>query len=244
METVAYDSLKNLQEKHWWFEGRREIVSSLIKKFACQKNDLRILEAGCGYGGNLSMLGRWGTVDGFEYDAGAREFAGSLLGRPVAYGHLPSAPGFGGRQFDVIAMLDVLEHIEDDIGSLAALRSMIAEDGFILITVPAFPWLWSQHDEIHHHKRRYTKATLDSALISAGFTPVKTSYFNTLLFPLAMAQRIAQRILKRKSSISGLPPPAVNRTFAGVFGFERHLVGKFSMPFGLSLVTIARPVDG
>lgn len=190
------------------------------------------------------MLGRFGTVDGFEYDAGAREFAGSLLGRPVAYGHLPDAPGFGGRQFDVIAMLDVLEHIEDDIGSLAALRSMIARDGFILITVPAFPWLWSQHDEIHHHKRRYTKATLNRALISAGFAPVKTSYFNMLLFPLAVAQRFAQRILKRKTPMSGLPPSAVNRTFAGIFGFERHLVGKISMPLGLSLFAIARPLNG
>lgn len=244
METVAYNSLKELQESHWWFEGRRKIISSLIKQFAGPQNDLKILEAGCGYGGNLPMLSRFGKVDGFEFDDGARAFAGSLLGRPVAYGHLPSKPGFDGREFDLIAMLDVLEHIEDDVGSLIALSNLIGKDGHILITVPAFPWLWSKHDEIHHHKRRYTKTSLNRAIVEAGLKPVRIGYFNTLLFPLAMIERLRQRIFKAGSPVERLPPRAVNRTFASVFGFEKYFIGRVSMPVGLSLFAIARSGEG
>ena len=155
MEAVAYNALKTLQDRHWWFEGRRQFITSLIGHTFPGKTDLAILEAGCGYGGNLSMLGEFGTVEGFEFNAAARQHAAVISGHAVAYGHLPDNPGFDNRQFDLVAMLDVLEHIDDDAGSLKALRNLIARNGRILITVPALPWLWSKHDEIHHHKRRY-----------------------------------------------------------------------------------------
>lgn len=200
---------------------------------------MRILEAGCGYGGNLKMLAEFGTVDAFEYDAEARRHAAALHGRPIAFGHLPDQPGFETRRFDLVAMLDVLEHIDADIASLAALRGVLAKDGLVLLTVPALPWLWSKHDEIHHHKRRYTRTSLDRTLRAAGLRPVKIGYFNSILFPLAVCQRLGAKLLGQEASVDGLPPAPLNTLFARLFGLERWLVGRVPMPIGLSLFAIA-----
>jgi SAM-dependent methyltransferase len=215
------------------------VLTALIGRFAPKDQELQILEAGCGYGGNLQMLKEFGSVDSFEMDNQARQYASTLLGREVAYGYLPEKPGFEGRKFDLIAMLDVLEHIDDDVNSLAALRERMAEGGRILITVPALPWLWSKHDEVHHHKRRYTRKSLNRALEKAGLAPVKTGYFNTLLFPLAVIQRMAQRLLGTENSVDELPPSWMNALFTAAFGLERTLVGKLPMPIGLSLFAVA-----
>ncbi len=243
MEAVAYTALKTLQDRHWWFDGRRQILSALIRRFIPHRGDLKILEAGCGYGGNLPMLAQFGTVDCFEFDNSAREYAAGLLGRPVAYGHLPDQPGFEDRQFDLVAMLDVLEHIDDDVGSLKSLGGLLSQSGRILITVPAMPWLWSKHDEVHHHKRRYTKRSLNRALRAAGLEPVRIGYFNSILFPLAVAQRFAQKIRNSQSPVDELPPRPLNSVLAKVFAFERKIVGKIPMPIGLSLFAIAELTD-
>lgn len=241
MDAAAYRSLEALQDRHWWFLGRRKVITQLIRRFVSLPRSPHILEAGCGYGGNLAMLRQFGNVDAFEFDDGARQYASSLADRPVAYGHLPDNPGFTDSRFDLVAMLDVLEHIEDDVGALRALQMRLAEGGAILLTVPAFPWLWSQHDEIHHHKRRYTKASLTAALRMAGLEPWKIGYFNTLLFPLAIVQRIALGLLCGRGGIDDIPQKTLNALFGKVFGFESHLVGRGVLPFGLSLFAVARP---
>ncbi len=241
MDAAAYRSLRDLQDRHWWFVGRRSVVESLIRRFAAFLPDRRkILEAGCGYGGNLAMLSKFGEVEAFEYDKAAREYAATLAKRPVAYGHLPDQVGFDTTKFDLIAMLDVLEHIEDDAASLRALRARLAPGGSVVLTVPALPWLWSTHDEIHHHKRRYTRAGLIAVLQDAGFTPVSVGYFNTLLFPLALLQRIALRFRGREHGTDVLPRHPLNWLFSQIFAFERRFAGRIPMPIGLSLYAIAR----
>lgn len=240
MEAVAYHSLRDLQDRHWWFVGRRKIISELIRRLVNLPKRARILEAGCGYGGNLAMLGRFGDLDAFEYEDEARSYASALLNKPVAPGFLPDNIGFAGETFDLVAMLDVLEHIDDDVGSLRALRERLCQGGAILITVPAVPWLWSEHDEIHHHKRRYTKAGLKKVLREAGFEVGDVSYFNTLLFPLALAQRLMSRFSGRKLAADTMPNRFVNGVLERVFAFENRLAGRINLPIGLSLYAIAR----
>lgn len=240
MAPEAYHALKDMQDRHWWFQGRREILSALIKQIVPATIDRpAILEAGCGYGGNLPMLAQFGPVCGFELDDDARRYAATKIGAPVVFGRLPEQPGFADDRFDLIVMLDVLEHIEDDTGSLARLRAMLKPGGMILITVPALPWLWSRHDEIHHHKRRYSRKALQQALRAAQLTPVKLGFFNTLLLPFAIGQRLLAKLFAREVQVDEMPPSALNALLAGIFALERKVVGRVAMPLGLSLFAVA-----
>ena len=236
METTAYQSMRDSQDSHWWFVGRREVIRSLIDTLARPKADAAVLEAGCGFGGNLPLLRQYGRLQAFEYDARARDYAASHAAVPVAYGALPDDIGFGEDKFDLIAMLDVLEHVDDDLGSLAALRERLSDGGSLLITVPAVPALWSEHDEVHHHKRRYSKAGLKAKLAAAGLIPRRVGYFNSLLFPLALAERLASRFGRRQSD--GAVPAVLNALFARIFAFESRLLRWLSFPIGLSLYAV------
>ena len=240
MELAAYHSLRDLQEVHWWFSGRRAIIEQLIRRFIKLPNKARILEAGCGYGGNLKLLEKFGDVSAFEFEQNARAYASELTGKCIEPGHLPNNIGFDNSQFELIAMLDVLEHVEDDSGSLREIRKRLASNGFLLITVPAMPWLWSKHDEIHHHKRRYTKSALNSLLQNAGYEIVSSGYFNTFLFPIALGQRLVARLFGLSTQSEALPQRRLNHALSRVFGFEGQLLGHLNMPFGLSLYAVAK----
>jgi SAM-dependent methyltransferase len=244
MEPEAYRSLRELQAQHWWFRGRRAVIAALLEQIlpACDEPPA-ILEAGCGYGGNLPLLAQFGPVSGFELDARARAHAARMSDAPVVFGMLPEQPGFADRRFDLIVMFDVLEHIEEDVASLARLRAMLKKGGMIFVTVPALPWLWSKHDEIHHHKRRYSRRSLEQTLRAARLVPLKIGYFNSLLLPLAIGQRLADRLLAREARVDAMPPKVLNAMLAGIFGLERKLVGTFALPIGLSLFAVAGSAD-
>ena len=242
MDALAYHTLRDLQDRHWWFVGRRTIIEQLIRRFVKLPKSPRRLEAGCGYGGNLEMLGKFRDLNAFEYEDEARAYASALSARPVEKGFLPDRVGFDNDRFELIAMLDVLEHIQDDAGSLRALRERLTDDGSLLVTVPAIPWLWSEHDEVHHHKRRYTKTALQKLLKESGYELVSTGYFNTLLFPLALLQRIAARLFRIPHRVETLPQRHLNNILSRIFGFESRLLGRISAPVGLSLYAVARQV--
>ncbi len=240
MELAAYQSLRDSQDRHWWFVGRRRIVARLIEWFVPLPAKARVLEAGCGYGGNLAMLGKLGEVQAFEFDDAARAHAATLSCRSVAYGRLPDAIGFYNERFDLIAMLDVLEHIDDDIASLRTLGDRLAPGGSIVLTVPAVPWLWSDHDVLHQHKRRYTKSLLLERLHEAGFKVVRIGYFNTLLFPLALAQRLIARFFGGGGVDYSAPAQPLNAILTAIFSCEGKLLGRVPFPIGLSLYAVAR----
>lgn len=240
MERIVYDRMAAHDSTHWWYRARRDILSDYLAREAKLPRDARILEIGCGTGHNLPMLARFGQVDAIEIDEAARGIASERLGKPVGDAPLPGLPGVE-EKYDLIAVLDVVEHIPDDIGALKGMAARLRPGGKILITVPAHQWMWSAHDVVNHHQRRYSKKTLDAAVRAAGLTHNGLRYFNSLLFPLAAASRIAGRITGKDDSDDSPPPGPVNTVFEAVFGLERHLLGKVPLPPGVSIVTLASP---
>ncbi len=223
---------------HWWFVARRAILDRLIRTAIHLPADARILEAGCGTGGNLALLASHGKVDALERDTDARAHASALGLARVEGGSLPDAIGFEDERYDLIALLDVLEHVEEDGATLAALRARLARGGRILLTVPAMPWLWSEHDVLHHHKRRYTRHGLRRVAEAAGLKVEALGYFNSLLFPLAVGSRTLHRLLRRKGGLDRQPHPLVNGALRRIFAWERHLLPRVRLPAGLSLYAI------
>ncbi|WP_375382756.1 class I SAM-dependent methyltransferase [uncultured Sphingomonas sp.] len=241
MDRIVYDRMAAHDSTHWWYRARRDILADYLTRYAGLPANARILEIGCGTGHNLPMLARFGAVDAIEIDAHARAIATERLGRPVGDAPLPELPGIARGAYDLIAVLDVVEHIADDVAALAAMRDCLAPGGRILIAVPAHAWMWSAHDVVNHHHRRYSKATLNAAIRAAGLAPKKLGYFNSLLFPLAAAARIAGKLTGREDSDDSPPPGPVNRLFERIFRLERHLVGRVPMTPGVSIVTLAEP---
>jgi hypothetical protein len=132
----------------------------------------------------------------------------------------------------------VLEHVEEDREALVSIAQRLKPGGRILITVPAHPWMWSAHDEVNHHKRRYTRKTLKAVVEAAGLKLEMMSWFNSLLFPLAATARALGRITGKTDSDDSMPPAAINRVLEGLFGIERYALGRLPFPPGVSLVAI------
>lgn len=241
MDRRVYDRMAEHDSTHWWYRARRDILADYLTREGRLPARARILEIGCGTGHNLPMLAQFGDVDAIEIDPAARDIAGERLGKPVGTAPLPELPGVPTAHYDLIAVLDVVEHIADDVAALTAMRARLAPGGKILITVPAHQWLWSAHDVVNHHHRRYSKASLVTAIEAAGLRPRKLGYFNSLLFPLAAGARIAGRLTGRDDSDDSPPPRAVNALFETIFRWERHFVGRLPMPPGVSIVTLAEP---
>lgn len=238
MERIVYDRMAELDGLHWWYRARREILASLIGRRIELPKDARILEIGCGTGHNVLMLQRFGDVDAIEIDPAARALASERLGKPVGDAPLPGLPGVEDGAYDLVAILDVLEHVEADVEALKSIARKLKPGGRILITVPAHPWMWSAHDEVNHHKRRYTRRSLREAVADAGLRLDMMSWFNSLLFPLAAAARLAGRVTGNKDSDDRLPPAPVNKAFELLFGLERHAIGRVALTPGVSLVAI------
>ena len=238
MERVIYDRMAEHDATHWWYRARREVLADVIARKVALPGDARILEIGCGTGHNLAMLAHFGDVDAIEIDAHSRDIASQRLGKPVGDAPLPALSGITENQYDLVALLDVLEHVEDDRSSLQSIAKRLRAGGTILITVPQFPWMWSGHDVANHHQRRYTKASLRAVIAAAGLKINLLQSFNSLLFPLAAADRLLARIAGREGSDDAMPPAPINTAFETIFGLERYLVGRVPMPPGVSLIAL------
>lgn len=242
MEAEVYARMAELDSKHWWFAARREILQSVIRRVVNPPKPARVLEIGCGTGHNLEMLSRFGTVEATELNESARRLASKRLGRPVHQAALPDLSMVPQAAFDLVALLDVLEHIPDDRGALQAIRPVLKPGGKLLVTVPGNPWMWSAHDVAHHHHRRYRKRQLRSVAQDCGYAVELLSPFNTLLFPAVAAARIAGKLTGREAADDSLPPKAVNAVLKSIFALEAPLVGRLPFPFGVSLVAVlSRP---
>lgn len=241
MDRIVYDRMAAHDSTHWWYRARRDILADYLVREGNLPANARILEIGCGTGHNLPMLAAFGTVEAIEIDPAAREIASARLGREVGAAPLPALTGVGRGAYDLIAVLDVVEHIEDDVAALKAMADCLKPGGKILITVPAHQWMWSAHDTVNHHHRRYSKAGLVKAIRAAGLEPNKLGYFNSLLFPLAAASRLVGRLTGKDDSDDSPPPKVVNALFETIFRLERHLVGRVPLTPGVSIITLATP---
>ena len=240
MERAVFDRMAELDQHHWWFIARRRILKALIERVVRPPEQARILEVGCGTGHNIPMLKAFGKVEASELDRSARALANKRHPRTVKEARLPDLSMFERNAYHLIALLDVLEHVPDDLASLRAIHRRLKPGGALLLTVPANPWMWSAHDVAHHHFRRYSKRELARVIREAGFEVQLLSFFNTLLFPLVAAARIAGKITRKESADDSLPGATVNAMLQKIFGLEAGMVGRTPMPFGVSLVAVVR----
>lgn len=237
--------MRQLEDRHWWFLGRRRIVRSIIEGIRPGQN-LEILDVGCGTGGNLPMLAEFGVVTGSEFDPEAAAIAAERGVAEIVRSGLPAQMPFADGQFQLVTLLDVLEHIEEDQASLETLVKLLQPGGHLVVTVPAFEFLWGQHDIEHHHRRRYRAAQLRLGLEASGLQVQWLSYYNSLLFPLVALVRLLRRVMPAHGEDSGagrelaLPPAAINRLLERLFASERHWLGRRYVPFGVSLIAVAQ----
>jgi len=237
MERAAYELLAH--PDHWWFRGRRAVLQALLAHHA-PPAPRRVLELGCGTGANLPLLAGFGEVQGIEDSPEARALVAPAYRARVRPGALPDRLDVPPGQWDWVCLFDVLEHVDDDVGALAACRALLAPGGAVIVTVPAYRWLWGPHDTLHHHRRRYTRARLLAAAAAAGLAPAHSTYFNTLLFPLAALARLKDRLLGGAPSGTDAPPAPVNAVFAALFAAEARWLRRWTLPFGVSLAAVLR----
>ncbi|GJM17654.1 MAG: methyltransferase [Thermodesulfobacteriota bacterium] len=243
MENELFDEMYKVETQHWWFVARRKIITSVINGLSLEPNS-KIMDAGCGNGDNLEFLSQYGELTAIEREDNALERAKSRQIGKVVKGELPdSFPSDINKENDLIVLLDVLEHIDDDEKSLSMLKNWAKNNSTLLVTVPAYQFLWTRHDELHHHKRRYTVGQLKKVIENNGWKVNYISYFNTFLFPLALLDRIKQKVFPAaQDSDLKMPPKFVNSIFEKIFSFESSLIGKIIFPFGLSIIVVAKKI--
>src|SRR5947209_7005322 len=191
MDEHLMKTMLDVDEHHWWYRGRRRIIRTELERLPIPPG-ARVLDAGCGSGRTLEDLSSYGDVSGIELNPIAAEQASARGDFEIEIGRVEELP-WADASFDLITCLDVLEHTADDRVALLELRRVCKPGGRLLLTVPAYPALWSFHDEVNHHYRRYTRATLRGAAVAAGWQVQRLTSFNGLLLAPAAAVRLAQR---------------------------------------------------
>ena len=244
MDPALERQLLAAEEDHYWFRGRRRIVGDAIRALPLPAGS-ELLDAGCGGGRNLVELARFGDVSAIEPSPPSFEKAsGRGIGR-VLRASLEEMP-FPDESFDLITCLDVIEHVQDDLAGLATLRRVVRPGGFLIVTVPAYRWLWSEHDRVNHHYRRYDRRSLSRVAAAAGWAPLRSTYFNSLLLPAAAAYGLLERLGVRKLSrptakFLTATPSWLNRALEVPLAVEAALLrAGLSIPAGLSLLTVFR----
>jgi len=240
MDRKNYEAEISLEKYHWWYVTRRLILKSICDNYIKSKKKLRILEIGCGSGGNLDFLSQYGEVHAMETDDFAIKNAKSKKICEVRKGMLPNNIPYD-KSFDIICLFDVLEHIQDDKLSLQAIDKYLNNNGKIILTVPAYMFLWSGHDEASHHKRRYTKSQIRTLLDSTGFKKCYGSYYFSILFIVLAPIRLIQRFFKNNNANHDIRKENrfLNYLLIKLFSIESKILRYFPLPFGVSIVTIA-----
>jgi SAM-dependent methyltransferase len=243
VDQSLFEQFARVERAHWWFQARREIVLQLASHYL--PAGAPVLDIGCGTGFFLDALRERYRAWGIDPSPTAVELCRDRGLDQVSLGSAYQLGSLGRDCFAGAFLLDVLEHLDDDTLALGAARDVLAPDGIVIVTVPAYQALWSRHDVVNQHRRRYTRPRLDRLLQRAGFQVVRSSYFNTRLFPLAAGSRLICRALGWDPHLQLRVPPAwINGALARLFEGEKHRLAsprpRSPYPFGLSILAIGR----
>lgn len=248
-----------LEDSHWWYRGLRRIFLTLLDQRykgespASGGDRRRILDAGCGTGAMLERLRRYGSPIGVDISSEALKFCGLRGKDEVVRASIQRLP-FKDETFDIVTSFDVLYHRDvcDDVGALREFHRVLGKGGRLALNVPAYSFLYSEHDEAIHTRHRYTRGELRCKMRECGFTVEKASYWNTFLFPVAATVRLAKRVVglvgglseegKARSELKPLPSWA-NAFLASILSLEALLLKRMNFPFGLSVLLLARRGD-
>lgn len=245
MRTDEYERMYGLEDSHWWYIGQRRIFNRLLERY-CLPGDRRVLDAGCGTGGTLGMLDRWGEVVGCDSSPEAIGFCRRRGGREVVAASVTELP-FDDNFFDMVTSFDVLYclEVEERRQAVAEFERVLKPGGFLALNIPAYNWLRSQHDEVIGTKHRFNRREVVGLMRAGGFTPQKVSYWNTFLFPAAAAVRLLKKLRSGDETESDLKPvtPLLNRIFTGILFLESGLLRYVNFPFGLSILAVAKKYD-
>jgi SAM-dependent methyltransferase len=233
MDPTLWEEISAVEDRHWWFTARRSIILHLVSQLA--PRGASVLDIGCGTGFTLEALAARFDAWGLEPDAGVRARTRPSVRDRVLAGDTRDRSALGDRTFDVVLLLDVLEHVEDDRAELASAMAALAPGGKLVITVPANPSLWSDHDERNGHYRRYTEESLRALLTAAGLAPALLTHINARLYPLA---RLHRKLGSASSAELRIPPTPINALFRRIFASERHHLAR-GYRDGLSLLGVA-----
>jgi SAM-dependent methyltransferase len=250
-----YHAFAAVESRHWWFQGRRRIVSAMLRDYLADQRDApadgrRILDVGSGTGEMVDMLLEFGNVTALDGSPHAIEYLRQRLptGLTARHGRVPEDLPRD-ETFDLVTAFDVVEHLDDDLAALRAFRRVLPTGGRMVLTVPAYQMLWSHHDVYAGHYRRYRRGQLRNLVQRAGgFQVDRIAYFNSLLFLPALAARTTGRWRRRVAPPAAehfdphlaLPGPLVNRLLLGVFSSEARMLPYLAPPFGVSLIALCR----
>ena len=245
MQQHTYAIMNRVEDSHWWYVGRRLILESfleqIVQKIRNSQSAIRILDVGCGTGGNLEMLAKFGAAEGVDVSDDALEFC-KRKGLKAHKGLAESLP-FDDESFDVVTALDVVEHLDDDVAGLNEMYRVLRRGGKTLIFVPAFMWLWGVQDDVSNHRIRYTKKQITERLQQAGFEIERATYANISFFAPILAGRTLMKLTGIKpESENNVNVTALNGVFGKIFGAERFFLKNFNFPFGVSIVIIAKKI--
>jgi SAM-dependent methyltransferase len=239
MDREIFDNMAQVQLKHWWFLGRKKILNNIILGLKLEKN-AKILEIGAGTGANLDMLDKFGNLEATELDLKSREFCISN-GWTVFECDLPDGVKNLDNNYDLICLIDVLEHIELDEKLISELSNKISFGGFLLISCPSYQWLYTDYDKKLGHFRRYNKISILRLFKDTSLNIKRVGFFNFLLFPLIILGNFLERlgIYGREDAIK-IPNSILNNFFLYFFIIESKIVRFFLFPFGASILIVAK----
>jgi SAM-dependent methyltransferase len=243
MKLYTYQIMYQLENNHWWFVGRRKILSSFIEEAlsgtSIKRGEASILDVGCGTGANLEMLAEFGKVEGIDISEEALSFCRARGLNRVKLGAAEKLPYEDGS-FDLVTALDVVEHLDDDVAGLKEIHRVLRKGGRAVLFVPAFMFLWGVQDDISHHRRRYTLPQLSKALDNAGFKIKRASYANITFFAPILFGRFLMRVTGLKpESENNINIGALNNLFGKLFGAESLWLKRWNLPLGVSALCIA-----
>jgi len=242
MDRGYYHRYFKLERHNWWFQVRLKIIHQLIKKQVGDIKTLKVLNLGIATGASSEMLTDFGHVTSSEYDAETCEFLRTQLKMEVVQASITELP-FENNTFDLVCAFDVVEHVEDDVKAFSEMKRVAKSNGLVVTTVPAFMSLWSEHDVINHHYRRYDKNQILTLAQNAGLKQVRSTYFNTILFlPIYLVRMVKNIFMKKKQVSSDFDihlPFFLNIILKAIFSIERVMLKFINFPFGVSFLNIS-----